>query len=676
MKKLAALTLSLFLTAGTALADTPKDPDPQAGKPAPAAKPKAVAKKVDKSAEIAVQLEEVRKALQAQQEQIQQLKNELAKRDQQITDVRSAAAAADSKASEAAAKATEAAASSAEAKTAATAVTSDVNDLKLGSDSLKGAVQDTQKKIIAAESPSTIHYKGINVTPGGFLEAATVFRNRAVSGDINTPLTGIPYPGNSLSKVTENNFTGRHSRLSLLVEGKLANAKIGGYYEADFLGAGTTSNNRQSNSYVLRQRQVFAQVVFDSGLSFAGGQMWSLAAENKKGISNRTEIPPLTIDPQYSVGFTWARQYGFRVVKSFNHDKIALGFSVEAPQTTIGGRGFNSYSNTSAIGVVTAFQNFWLNAPGAGGGLYNAFDATGYSANKAPDLVFKAALDPGWGHYEVFGIVSTFRNRVYPCAVVGTNAFDTTPPGPPAIPTTVNCAADPANPKPVPSALGAFNDTRTGGGGGASFNVPLFAKRVDFGIKAVFGDGIGRYGSAQLADATARPDGTLALIRGEQALARLEFHPSPKLDIYLYGGNEYAWRAAYTGYASVKITNTPAIPANGANPAYPATVKTVIATNGIGGYGSPFANNSGCSTETSPTGTSAPGAGGTCAGDIRNILEGSVGFWHKFYQGPKGGLRWGIQYSYLTKSGWSGAAGIQPKAVDNMILTSFRYVLP
>jgi len=674
MKKLAALALSLFLTIGTAFADTPKDPHPQAGKPASGARPKAAAKKkVDNSAQIAEQLEEVRRALQAQQEQIQQLKNELARRDQQITDARNAAVAADSKASEAAAKAAEAAASSAEAKTAATAATSDMNDLKLGSESLKVAVQDTQKKIISAESPATLHYKGISITPGGFFAAETVSRSRALSADVNTPFTSIPYPGNSLGKVSETNFSGRPTRVTLLAEGKLGNAKIGGYYEADFLGAGTTSNNRQSNSYVYRQRQAFAQVAFDNGLSITGGQMWSLATENRKGIVNRQEVPPQVIDHAYNVGFTWARQYGFRIVKSFNHDKFALGLSVEGPQTTIGGRGFNSYSNTSAIGAVTAFQNFWLNAPGANGGAYNAFDATGYSANKAPDVILKVALDPGWGHYDLFGIVSTFRNRVYPCAVVGTNAFDTAPP---ATPTTLNCAPDPTNPNPKPSALGALNDTRTGGGGGASFTVPLFSKKVDFGIKAVFGDGIGRYGAAQLADATARPDGTLALIRNEQALARLELHPTPKLDIYFYGGNEYAWRAAYTGYASVRITNTPAIPANGANPAYPATVKTVIATNGIGGYGSPFANNSGCSAEVAPGGTSAPGAGGTCAGDIRNIMEGSVGFWHKLYQGPKGGMRWGLQYSYLTKSGWSGAGGIQPKAVDNMVLTSFRYYLP
>jgi hypothetical protein len=651
MKKLAALTLSLFFTIGTTVADTPKDPDPQASKPAPAAKPKAAArKKVDNSAEIAAQLEEVRKALQAQQEQIQQLKNELARRDQQITDARNAAAAADSKASEAAAKASEAAASSAEAKTAATAVTSDVNDMKLGSESLKSAVQDTQKKIIAAESPSTLHFKGISLTPGGFFAAETVSRTRALSADVNTPFTAIPYPGNSLARVSETNFSGRPTRVSLLAEGKLGSAKIGGYYEADFLGVGVTSNDRQSNSYVYRQRQAFAQVAFDNGLSITGGQMWSLVTENRKGIVNRQEVPPQVIDHAYNVGFTWARQYGLRVVKSWN-DKFALAVAIENPQTTIGGRGFSTF--TPATG--SAVQNFWLNAPGAAGGAFNSFDATGYTPIKAPDVIFKAALDPGWGHYELLGFVSTFRNRVYPCAVVTPTPDATHIVVGPAL----TCSAATSS-----SSAGAFNDTRTGGGFGASLTVPVIAKKLDFGLKAVVGDGSGRYGAAQLADSTARPDGTLALIRSEMALARLEYHPTPKLDVYLYGGNEYAWRAAYGTYQTVTVTTA-------------AGVSTYTsANNKIGGYGSPFANNSGCSAETSPTGTSAPGAGGTCAGDIRNILEGSFGFWHKVYQGPKGGIRWGIQYSYLTKSGWSGAGGIQPKAVDNMVLTSFRYYIP
>jgi hypothetical protein len=655
-------------------ASTPKDGDPQAAEN-PKTKKKPAKPTKSATAILTEQIEELRKSLEAQQQQLTQLQSELARRDAQITDAKSAAAAAEAKASDANAKVAEVATSTAEVKTTTTTLSSDVADLKLGSDSLKGAVQDTQKKIIAAESPSTIHYKGISLTPGGFLAAETVFRNRATSGDINTPFTGIPYPGNSLSRVTENNFTARQSRLSLLAEGKLGSAKIGGYYEADFLSAGTTSNNRQSNSYTWRTRQAWGQVSWENGWSLTGGQMWTLAAENRKGIANRQEALPMVIDPQYNVGFTWARQYGFRVVKNF-HDKFALAASVEAPQTTIGGRGFSAVTSTSATGAVTTSQNFWINAPGAGGGLYNAFDATGYSTNKAPDFIVKAAWDPRWGHYEVLGIVSEFRSRIYPCAVVGTTAGNLPTP---ATPTVVPCSI---NGSLKPSAVGAFNDSRTGGGAGASAKVPLFAKKLDASAKFVAGSGIGRYGSAQLPDSTARPDGTLALVKSAQWLGQLEFHANPKLDIYAYVGQEYGGRAAYQGYTTIAVTNTPAIPATPTSGAIPATSNTTIKLNQFGGYGSPFANNSGCSTENPPSTQLAPSGGGTCAGDIRAITEGSIGFWHKIYTGPKGGVRWGIQYSYITKTGWSGnngvatAIGVSPKAVDNMLFTSFRYYIP
>jgi len=674
MKKLAAIVLSFFLISGAAFADTPKDGDPQPAENTKKKTTKPAAKSA--TAVLAEQLEALRQTLEAQQQQIQQLKEELSRRDSQIGDAKSAAAAADAKAAEANTKVAEVAASTAEVKTSTTTLSSDVADLKLGSDSLKGAVQDTQKKIIASESPSSIHYKGITITPGGFFAAETVFRNRAASADDNTPFTGITYPGNSLSKVSEFNFGGRQTRLSLLAEGKLGAAKLSGYVEADFLGAGTTSNNRQSNSYVLRDRQAYGQVAFDNGWSITGGQMWSLATETRKGILNRQEATPLVVDHQYSVGFTWARQYGLRVVKNF-HDKFALGVSIEGPQTTIGGRGFSAVTNTSATGAVTTTQNFWLNAPGAGGGLYNAFDATGYTTNKAPDFIVKAALDPGWGHYEVFGIVSEFRNRIYPCGVVGTNANDTNPPTTPTT-YTGNCAS--ATPTAV-SSFGAFNDSRTGGGGGASAILPL-GKKLDVRAKFTGGSGIGRYGSAQLPDATARPDGTLALIKSAQWLGGLEFHPNPKLDVYAYFGQEYAGRAAYQGYTTISVLKTPAIAATATSPAIPGTTTTTIKLDQFGGYGSPFANNSGCSNEAAPGGTGTPSTGGSCAGDIRTISEGTFGFWHKVYNGPKGGFRWGIQYSYLTKTGWSGnnntptAIGISPKAVDNMLFTSFRYYIP
>jgi hypothetical protein len=677
MKKLAALTLSMFLVSGTAFADTPKDADPQPAKAQPA-RPKA-ARKADKSdAAISAQLEELRQTLQSQQEQLQLLKEELAKRDRQIDEAREAAAAANARATEASTKATEAVNTTAEVKSTAVALNSTVSDLKASNEVIRTTVDREQAdaKKASEDGPSTIKYKGINITPGGFIAAETAFRQRATGSDINTPFNGIPYPGNALSKVTENSFTARQSRLSLLAQSQVGSAKLTGYWEADFLGTGVTSNNRQSNSYVFRQRILFGQAAFDNGWIITGGQQWSLATETRKGITNRQEVLPMTIDSQYQVGFTWERQYGFRVVKDFG-GKFALGVSVEGPQATIGGRGFSLVTTTTVGSASVATSgNTFVNSPGSGGGLNNFVDTTGYPVNKAPDILFKAAADPGYGHYELFGIISTFRNRVYPCGVVGTNANDTAPP---ATTTTIPCSI---NGSTSPSSIGAFNDTRTGGGLGANLRLPLFAKKLEFAAQGAAGDGIGRYGSAQLADLTLRPDGTQSLIRTAHGLGELVYHASPKLDIYADFGGEYAWRAAYQGYDSITVTKTPAIPATATTLAIPATTTTTFKLNQFGGYGSPFANNSGCSTENPPSNQLTPSGGGTCAGDTRIIMEGTLGFWHKLYQGPKGNLRWGLQYSYFTKSGWSGsngvatAVGISPKAVDNMVWTSFRYYLP
>ncbi|MFY9804955.1 MAG: hypothetical protein WA211_06210 [Candidatus Acidiferrales bacterium] len=527
------------------------------------------------------------------------------------------------------------------------------------------------------DNPIAIRYKGVTLTPGGFFAAETVWRGKALSSDINTPFNSVPLPGTSASNISEFNASARQSRISLLAEGKLANVKIGGYYETDFLSAGTTSNDNESNSYTMRQRQFWAQAKFDNGLTVTGGQMWSLVTETTQGLDNRTEALPMTIDPQYTVGFSWARQYGFRVTKSLFDKKLFLGFSVEEPQTlfTVHGNPTGSLTtgtttvlvpNSTACpapavctavvgGTTTTYTNFLLGQAGAGGGLYNPLG--NYSYNLAPDLIFKAALEPGWGHYEIFGIVSQFRNRIFPCATATTAAA-----------ATPECLAiDPAI--AAPSAVGAFNDSRTGGGIGANARWNLFAKKVDLGIHFLGGDGVGRYGTSTLADATIRPDGTIALLRNYQALGTLQFHPTPKLDVYLNVGGEYASRGQYfkTG----------------------ATVPNE-------GYGAVGFNNSGCWTETLPTttvpaGTNAssgyiPGSLGNCTGDTRNLLEGTIGFWYRFYKGPKGAVAYGMQYSYVQRNTWSGVGSTtstngfgvsgQPAASEPMWLTSFRYYLP
>lgn len=650
-------------------------------------KKKAAAAKTDA---VAAQLNELKQAIDAQQQQIKQLSDQIQGRDQQIQQLQQKLDQSQTATTEAQSKADAAAAQASDENQTVNALKSDVADLKTNNTSTALTLQETQKAIHEVESPAAIHYKGITITPGGFVAAETVTRTRATSADINTPFTGIPYTSNELSRVAESNFTARQSRLSLLGESKIGTTKLTGYWETDWLGTGVTSNNRQSNSYVNRMRQIWGQAAFASGLSVTGGQQWSMVTESRKGIQNRQEIQPLTIDSQYNVGYSWARQYSFRLVQDFG-GKFALGVSVEAPQAIIGGRGFSSLVTSTAGITTTTAGNTILNAIGSGGGLFNFADTSGYTINKAPDIIVKAAIDPGWGHYEVFGVFSDFRNRIYPCAVAGTNAKDT------VVPTTATSILCPINGLPVSSAVGAFNDTRTGGGVGANLRLPLYKKNqktFEFAFQGMAGDGVGRYGSAQLPDLTFRPDGTQALLRTAHGLAELEYH-SPKWDLFSYLGTEYAGRAAYTGYDTITVTKTPAItflPTGSTTPTtIPATTSTKISTTGIGGYGSPFANNSGCQIEGIPSNSlgqfpppSTPfsTSGGTCAGDIRQISEGTLGFWYKFYNGSKGGLRLGIQYSYFEKWGWSGnnnkpgAAGFAPKAVDNMIWTSLRYYIP
>ncbi len=367
----------------------------------------------------------------------------------------------------------------------------------------------------ADDQPTSINFKGVTLTPGGFFAAESVWRQKALSSDVNTPFNSVPYSGANNAGISEFNASARQSRISMLVQGKLDNVKVGGYYETDFLSAGVTSNDNQSNSFTLRQRQFWAQAALNSGWTFTGGQMWSLVTETTKGLDNRTEAAPATIDSQYHVGFSWARQYGFRVTKNFNN-KFWLGLSIENAQTS-------PIVNHGATG------NYLVGAAGTNGGLLPSVNNFTYNAN--PDFIVKAAWEPtSSAHFEVFGLVGDFRSRVFPCATVSA--------------TTV-CGGFTG-----PSGALAFSDKRVAGGGGANARIAVLNKKVTFGLHFLGGDGVGRYGTSQLVDATVHPDGTLEPVRSYQGLGTIELHPTPRLDLYMYVGDEYAQRTQYNPTAT------------------------------------------------------------------------------------------------------------------------------
>jgi DNA repair ATPase RecN len=263
MKQVTAVVLSLVLTA-IAFAE------PQA---TGAGKSKTTAKK---STSVATELQQLRQALEAQQQQIQQLSNEVKSRDQALQQLQQRLDQSQAVATQAQSKADTAASQASQQEQTVTALKNDVSDLKATAANVAVNLQETQKSFQGAqESPTALHYKGITITPGGFVVAETVWRKRALGADVNTPLNAIPMPGASASNISEFYGSGRQSRVSMLAEGKVKNFKLTGYFEGDFLSAGVTSNNNQSNSYTFRQRQAWGQVALEDGLTVTGGQMWA-----------------------------------------------------------------------------------------------------------------------------------------------------------------------------------------------------------------------------------------------------------------------------------------------------------------------------------------------------------------------------------------------------------------
>src|SRR5579863_5874770 len=214
------------------------------------------------------QINDLRREFQGQ---IDSLKNDLAAKDAQLQKAQQAAADAQA----AAARAEAAAQSQNEAVTqnaaAVTTLQGTVTDLKANQASLATTVSDETSAVKKAiEHPEHLNCEGIALTPGGYAAAESVFRTKATGGDIATPFSALPFSAADAAHLTEFYASARQSRMSLLAEGKASNATLRGYWEADWLGTGVTSNNNQSNSYVLRERVLWGQVALNNGFAFTG----------------------------------------------------------------------------------------------------------------------------------------------------------------------------------------------------------------------------------------------------------------------------------------------------------------------------------------------------------------------------------------------------------------------
>jgi hypothetical protein len=587
---------------------------------------KVVHKKAPVESATERQIRELREEMQSQQAQIDALKQQNADKDARIAAAQQAAQGAEAAAATATAKADSLSNNVSTNADAVSSLSSSVTDLKSTTVGMAQTISDAKKTITdQLESPLALHYKGVTITPVAFFAFEGVNRTRSINSDINTPFNSTPYTGAAQAHTSELNFSGRQSRLGGLIEGNTGSFKLTGYFEGDFLGTGVTSNDNQSNSYVYRQRQIWGQAATNSGFAVTGGQMWSLVTETKLSTDARTENLPATVDAQYHVGFSWTRNPGIRFQQRLGIFTGAV--ALENAQVV-------SFTGTNDN------ANFFLGSSGTNGGLYNL--TTNYSNNVAPDVIVKLTADPAhMGHYEIGGIARWFRDRYYPNETLAT-----------------------------PSAAGATNNTKVGGGffANARFPVTHFA---DVGFHVMGGTGTGRYGTSQLPDVTVHPDGTLEPIKNWQGLFSLETHPTKKLDVFAYAGTEYAQRTTYLSTVG------------------PDAGKLV-------GYAPISSSNAGCGIETLPTSTGNglagaapynPGTPANCLGATRVVQEGTIGFTYRAYSSPRyGRLQYQGVYSYLDRNAWAGvtsgtfgsasATYGAPKATNNMVFWGMRYYIP
>ena len=353
------------------------------------------------------------------------------------------------------------------------------------------------------------YFKGITITPGGFLEAAGIYRNRFQGDDIASSFN-VPFPAQShASHASEGRFSARQSRISLLAQGKPdANTLLSAYGELDFQGSAQTSNSNQSNSYVPRIRNMYGTIDWTrggSGIHILAGQNWSLLTLQGKGMGPRSEVTPPQIDAQYVPGFAWARQPGVRITADFMDHKLWLGLAAENAQTTFGGTGV-PVGITSAISGNGTTSNNQTNPTGSFQQFYNGFGSS-LTLNTVPDFIGKVAVEDTLAghtvHIEGFGIYRTFSTHLD-----GTET----------------------------------NSDVHSWGYGASINANVIPKLLDAQFTAFGGHGIGRYGSAGLPDVTSDNAGNLHPLKEYMLLAGVTLHATKALDLYGFAGREQEYR--------------------------------------------------------------------------------------------------------------------------------------
>ena len=345
--------------------------------------------------------------------------------------------------------------------------------------------------------PPYLRLGNVCVTPIGFMDLTSVWRDKNAGSSIGSNFGSVPYNTASTSKLSEFHFSPQNSRIGFRIDGQWKDTHFIGYNEFDFLSSATPVSSGVTNGAFVPRIRLYWVDVRKNKLEFLAGQSWSLLTPNRVGLS---PLPgdifySQVMDVNYLAGLTWTRQPGVRLVYHPT-DKVAVGLAFENPTDYVGGSAGGSgitYPSASALSGL------------AGAQLDNTSGNVLSTPTLMPDIIAKMAFDPNpRAHIEIAGILSEFK--IWNSA---NNTYSTT----------------------------------TGRAGSLNMNFGL-TKDIRLISNNFYGAGEGRYLFGQAPDVVVRADGSLQPVFSAGFNEGLEATVMKKLLLFGYFGNIYIEKAA------------------------------------------------------------------------------------------------------------------------------------
>jgi hypothetical protein len=255
-------------------------------------------------------------------------------------------------------------------------------------------------EIEGGKPPLALGVGPVVLAPTGFIDYSQVWRSKTVTSGLPTSFAAIPFNNTVEGQRRQTLSSAANSRLGIQLNATVSRLSILGVVETDFLGYQPGNIATTTNSYGMRLRLAFADVQAGKW-EILGGQNWSMLTPGRKGISALPSGLMLTqdLDPNIQSGLVWARTPQFRAVYR-PRQGIALGVAFESGEAYVGGSG-----GAGAITLPSALAPNYFNQVDVGSGGLGV-------PNPNLDLIGKVAFDwTNWGratHLEIAGMMNRF----------------------------------------------------------------------------------------------------------------------------------------------------------------------------------------------------------------------------------------------------------------------------